>query len=471
VPDRPSRRRADLPILALIVALFGVGYSLVAVFRHWRFETSFDLAIFDQAVWHLSRFETPESTIRGFSNIFGDHFHPIIAVFAPLYWVAPAAETLLVAQSVLFAASIVPVFLFLRRRLPRSAALAFSVAYGLFWGLQRAVVSDVHEIAFAPLLIAVLIDAMDRRDWPMLTGASLLLAMVKEDLLPILAFAGLYLIGRGDRVKGAVLTGGSLVAFAVIVRLVIPTLSGSGQYGYAGSYGGVIARPWTALGALVTPPLKLETAILWLAPFCFLSLRSPFSVLMIPLALERFLSETPTHWGTSFHYSAPVAAIVAMSAGDGLARIAGRMRSILARQRLVRSVAAVCLLLCSLVPGHLHLWRLLSPSYFQIEPAERTGYRALALVPRDVSVVAQAAILPHLSQRKDAYLLDARALEAEFLVACERLSPWPAGGYAQLGTVVERRRTRGDSVVFSKDGWIVLRRQPTRLDTSNSSAK
>ena len=229
-PEPPTTRRSDVRVVALLVLLFGLGYSLVALFRHWRFETSFDLGIFDQVVWHLSRFETPESTIRGFSNIFGDHFHPIIALFAPLYWIAPAAETLLVAQAVLIAASIVPVFLFLRTRLPRAAALALCVAYGLFWGLQRAVASDVHEIAFAPVIIATLIYAMDRRDWPLVAAASLLLTVAKEDLIPILTFAGLFLIGRGDRLAGAALTVWSLIAFVTIVRYVIPALNESGQY-------------------------------------------------------------------------------------------------------------------------------------------------------------------------------------------------------------------------------------------------
>jgi hypothetical protein len=52
------------------------------------FASGVDLVIFDQAIWHLSRFERPESTVRGLSNLFGDHFHPLIALFAPLYWIA-----------------------------------------------------------------------------------------------------------------------------------------------------------------------------------------------------------------------------------------------------------------------------------------------------------------------------------------------------------------------------------------------
>ena len=58
VVDRSERR-----VLAVIVAFFGVAYALYGLFRHWHFGSSaFDLGIFDQVVWHLSRFEAPASS-------------------------------------------------------------------------------------------------------------------------------------------------------------------------------------------------------------------------------------------------------------------------------------------------------------------------------------------------------------------------------------------------------------------------
>ena len=57
--------------VATLITVFTAGYGLYAVFRHWNFHSGYDLAIFDQAIWHLSRFEAPASTISGFSNILG----------------------------------------------------------------------------------------------------------------------------------------------------------------------------------------------------------------------------------------------------------------------------------------------------------------------------------------------------------------------------------------------------------------
>ncbi|MBP7568662.1 MAG: DUF2079 domain-containing protein [Acidobacteria bacterium] len=63
------------------------------------------------------------------------------------------------------------------------------------------------------------------------------------------------------------------------------------------------------------------TVLLWLAPFAFLPLASPLLLLALPFALTRFLSDSPFHWGPAFHYSAPLAPVLALAAADGLARL------------------------------------------------------------------------------------------------------------------------------------------------------
>ena len=80
------------------------------------------MGIFDQVVWHLSRLEAPSTTVRGHTNMFGDHFSPVLMLLAPVYWIAPGPESLILSQAVLLALSIVPVFLFVRRRLSRGPA-------------------------------------------------------------------------------------------------------------------------------------------------------------------------------------------------------------------------------------------------------------------------------------------------------------------------------------------------------------
>jgi uncharacterized membrane protein len=447
--------------VAALVLLFTVIYSLIGVFRHWQFGSSaFDLGIFDQAVWHASRFEAPASTVSGFSNVLGDHFSPMIVVFVPLYWIAPGPETLIVVQALLFAASIVPVFLFLRSRLDSAPSLLFCGAYSLFWGLQRAAAFDVHEIAFAPLLIATAILAVDRRRWALFWATALAIALVKEDLIPLLTFLAIYLIRIGERRRGWTLLAISVVAFVVLVQVVIPALGDTGQYQHKGGFTGVLSRPWRIPLLLVTPPAKLETALMWLAPFAFLSLASPFGWLIAPFVLTRLLSDSPTHWGTRFHYAAPLAPILAMSAGDGLSRIARRVARDVSRRRIVNSAAASCLVLSLFLPGNQPLWDLFDLGHYRPTAVHLAGRRALQLVPADASVVAQSAIVPHLSRRNEIYVLEPEAPDADIVIASMDLNPYPNGSSEAIRALVRERRTRGYSVVFDELGWIVLRRAP-----------
>jgi uncharacterized membrane protein len=450
-------------VLGVVVAFFAAAYAAYGLFRHWNFGSSaFDLGIFDQVVWHLSRFEPPGSSIRGFSNFLGDHFFPVIVVFAPLYWIRPGAETLIVAQAVLFAASIVPVFLFMRRRLSRGPALCMAIGYACFWGIQRAMAFDVHETAFAPVAIASVILAMDQRRWGLFWIAVAAMLMIKEDHIPLLAAVGVCLVLQGERRRGALAIGVSAAAFAVVVGVVVPAMSDTGTYVYTSAYAHVVARPWIAPLLLVSPGVKVETALLWFAPFLFLSLASPLAILVLPFALTRFLSDSPTHWGTVFHYSAPLAPILAMSAADGLARIA-RHFSETASRRLIVGAGAAILVLSAFLPGRQPLWRVWVPAHYTATDSVRLGRNILTTIPPEASVVAQSAIVPHLSLRNRIHVLDDAAPDADFVIASESLNPWPATNFAELRNLIEERKARGYSVAIEQGGWTVLRAAPPQL--------
>jgi uncharacterized membrane protein len=454
--------------LPLLVALFGVVYAVGGLFRHWNFNSgAYDLGIFDQVIWHLSRFESPSSSIRGYSNMLGDHFSPILMLLAPLYWVAPGPEVLILAQAGLLSLSIVPVFLYAKRRLPDADAFAIAVAYALFWGVQRTAMFDFHEMAFAPLVIALAILAMDGERWILFWAMCAILVGVKEDLIALVGGFGLLVLIRGRVRQGVAAIAASCAAFLLIVGMVIPAMNDVGRFIYTSTYEPVLSRPWRIPMALVTPALKLRTLLALFAPFAFLPMLSPLSLLVVPIAVERFLSASPNLWGTAFHYWAPLAPVLAMGAADGLARIRTWLRA-RGRDRdataTIRTLAAACVLLAAFIPGHQPHWRLLRPATYTRSPSTLTGNLLLALIPSGASVVAQGQIVPHLSHRDRLFLLDANPPDTEFVVATERLEPWPLASVDELRLVLAARRQQGYESVFERDGWVLLRRTPARTD-------
>jgi uncharacterized membrane protein len=452
----PARRYAAVSVL---VAAFFLIYALIGLTRHWQFRSSaYDLGIYDQFLWHLSRFETPASSVRGMPNLFADHFHPILLLLVPAFWAAPAAETLITAQAFLFAISIVPVYLFANRMHGSAVALALSAAYGLFWGLQRAAEFDFHEYAFAPVLIGLSILALARKSWRLLWACAIAIILVKEDLIPLVVFEGIYLTIAGERKQGPAMAAAGLGAFAVIVGWLMPWLGGGDSFEYTHLYNGVLTNPWMIPAALVTPFMKLRTAFLWVAPFALLPLLSPFAMLLVPFALSRFLSDSPTHWGTIFHYGAPVAPIAAMSAVDGLARVRRKLADPWRRRRVITGFAAACLVLSAILPGQQPLWDLLRAKAYVRSAAMRTGHEIVRRFPPGGSVVAQGPIVPHLTHRDAIYVLDTDAPDADFVVAATGLHPWPLATIGEVEALLEARKRRGYVVMLEQDGWVVLRR-------------
>jgi uncharacterized membrane protein len=456
VGDEGRQRVRELLWVALTACGFTTAYALTSLFRHWRFGSGYDLGIFDQAVWLMSRFEAPRGTISGYANILGDHFSPILALLAPLYWIAPAPETLLVTQAVLLGGSIFPVYLFLRDRLSMGQSLALCGAYGCFWGLQRTALSDFHELAFAPLLTATAVLAISRGRWTLLWIVSAILCLVKEDLIPLVFGFGLYLVYLGEYRRGVLLAMSSLAAFIAVVSVVIPWF-GSNGWAYAGVFGDVTTRPWTIPVLLVTPIEKLRTLIYWLAPFAFLPVRSPYAGLIVPLAAGRLLSEMPVHWGHGGHYSAPLAPLLAMAAGDTLGRLASRAPASRRRARLVNAVLGLSLVTSIFLPGHQPFLRLFIPRYYETFAMGRVADQALSFVGPSASVVAQVPVLPHLSHRREIHLLRRGAPDADFVVAAAHLDPWPNASRDEINALLEERRRQGYVVLFESDGWIVLR--------------
>nr|MDQ6915045.1 DUF2079 domain-containing protein [Actinomycetota bacterium] len=203
-PRVPALVRRE-PFLLVLVAVAAFAYSAYQIVRYPHYLLpGIDLSIFSQTVWHYSHFEAAQNTIRGFPNILGDHFSPILVVLAPLYWIWADPRMLIAAQGVLVAASIVPVFLFAEPRIGRVPAYFLSGAYALFWGISAGVAFDFHEVAFAPLVLGLTLLFIDRGRWRAYWIALFLLLCVKEDMSLLTVFLGLYLIALRQFRRGAI---------------------------------------------------------------------------------------------------------------------------------------------------------------------------------------------------------------------------------------------------------------------------
>jgi uncharacterized membrane protein len=481
--DRPLAFTAGLarsePALLLLVAFAATGYATYSVLNHMHFGTyAYDLGIFDQVMWHYSRFEIPETTVVGLPTALGDHFHPILLLLTPLYWVWSDPRILLVAQAILIAVSIVPVFIWCRERVGRGPAYLLAGAYVMFWGVHSAVAFDFHEIAFAPVLLASLLIAADRGQWRAFGALVVALLLVKENLALLVVFIGLYVaIVHGERRRGMIAAGVAIGWFFLTTKLLIPWFGGGRgfrhfRYQQFGSdlpeaLGHMLRYPWTVFEVFVDQDAKVRTLILLFAPFLALIFLSPLAILLIPLLAERMYSTNPFLWGTSAHYSLVIAPVLVMGTADGLARLMRRLPA--ERRHRARGYALACTWVIFVVnvgaAGDKPLRALTDPEFYSRSSADDIASRMVSLVPPGATVAAQSHFVPHLSQRQGVFQLGPGKPTAEYIVANSGLDFQLR--YPDLRYVDKRRllRDRADRYgpVFYEDGWVVLRRYPDDL--------
>jgi uncharacterized membrane protein len=474
----PVTGRLDRLGVALLTALAAAGYSVYCLARFHTFHYgSYDLAIFDQAVRSYAHFHPGISIIKGVHNgfgphfsVLGDHWSPILASLAPLYWLYNGPQNLLVAQSVLFALAIPPLWVYTRRAFgggPQATAAAYlvAVAYGVSWPIAEASRAGFHEVAFAPVLTAV---ALERLQAGRLRTALLALAgllLVKEDMGLLVAGIGAALVVSRpgtvprQRLVGAGLIVAGLADTALATYVLIPAMGGRSDYYWAytelGSNGPqalahLLTHPVSSLQLLVTPQVKLDTMLWLFGAFCFLPLLSPLSLATVPLLAERMLgAKFPTWWNTHYQYNAYLVMILACAAVDGAARVS--RWSVRARRRMAgrrarppsaaaaaaagmdaavptavtataatagqgqlpragRNAALVCAgAICAValvLVPRFPFWGVLHPSFYQRDARMTAAAGAVSAVPAGVTVEAAGSVGPELSARDIVLLWD-----------------------------------------------------------------
>jgi len=469
--------------LWLLVFIVTAAYSSLSILRHLHFNSSaYDLGIFDQAVWQYSRFHAPFDSVRSnllTENILSDHFHPILILLAPMYWLLNTVAALLVAQALLFALAIVPIFLFTEKRLGQASAYLFALSYSIFWGVQKAIEFDFHEIAFAVPLIALAIYFIDEKRWKAYFVCLGCLLLTKEDLSVLVVFFGVYLIAIKQFKRGLISIGAGLVWFFAALKIFIPFFTAPSairvgsfyRYWSYNQFGTdplsalwtMIKNPLLVIRTLFSPVIKLQTYWYIFHPFLFLAFCSPLFILALPLIAERFLSQGAQFWGLDFHYTATLAPVLVMASVDGLFRIARLLKQEAHARRLAISASILMLVLNLYLLPRFPLWNLTSVQYWRLSSSDQAGRQAVSLIPRTASVAATAPITPHLTHRPEIYVLNPMIVipDADYIIASERLSSFPFANFQEIKYYLDYQQARGYRQVFAQEGWIVLKREAT----------
>ncbi|WP_184729248.1 DUF2079 domain-containing protein [Saccharopolyspora phatthalungensis] len=404
VPAASGRRAAsNQAILFVLWGAFFACYTWISVSRYAGYASmSFDLGIFEQVVRSYAEGRTPVADLLGPGFvIFGDHFSPVLALLAPLYLLFPSAQTLLVAQAALFALSVVPVTRAATRLLGNVRGLAVGVAYGLSWGVQRAVDFDFHEICFAVPLLAFVLEAMLARRWWRALAWCAPLVLVKDDLTLTAATIAALLAWQARRddkrfVRVAAVSAVlCVIAWFCITLLIIPSFNASGTYRYWDKISGdAVLYGWLLDGV----DEKFSTLLWILIPTTgLIALRSPLLVATLPTFGWRFLSQEEHYWSTDWHYNAVLMPIVALAMVDAIARVRATHPAWL--RGYASHLPGLVLAAAIALSGTLPISKLTQSQSERYEQNAAAATSALARVPDGATVEGDNATVAHLTGR------------------------------------------------------------------------
>ncbi len=471
----------------LVVVLGALAYATYFSFHTLRCHAnvhtrSFDLGLEDNVMWnivhggHLFKGSPMFGPQGGYA---GWHVPFIGYLLAGIYALHQKASTLLVLQSVLVAAAALPLYGFARRTIGAPSAALVALCYLLYPAVHGPNLYDFHYLTIAPVFLWGALWALEaRRDRLAFILVPLALS-VREDVAAGMAVIGAFLVFSGRRPRaGAIVAAVSGAYFVIMKFIVMPRLAQHSAFLYiyqgllpAGenSFGGVLKTVIGNPGFVVSTLLeraKLVYVLQFLAPLAFLPLKRPIAILLlVPGFLFTLLS---TGYAPTVEISFQYAMHWTMFLFIGLVvAIEWARRSDLARARAWVAVVVVGTLACSNQFGAI-LHHETARGGFGGYPFGRTEVdvqrgkalaELVAMVPPRATIVGSETVVPHVSNRPNAYTIRIGLYDAEYVLFS--LAPTTPDERNYTSAVL---RSPQYGVIATRPGFALLRRGAPQTD-------
>ena len=305
--------------LVWAIAISTIILFLCSSARHALFQSSFDLAIFDNAIYLISQGQQPFVAFRNL-HILGDHAAWIVYPLALLYKIYPDIHWLFLIQALSLASGAIPLWYISRAiGLTKSQRQTITLAYLLYPAIFNVNLFDFHPevIAIPAIFGAILAVESNQLGW-FVVAVILILSCKAVLALTVVGMGGWLLLSGKYRFKYAIIAIILGCAwFVIATQLIIPSFSGEeaaavDRYGYLGNSvldiaKNLIIKPNLVLGKIFSRStfsyILLLTIPLWwgLAPQHFLPLLGASPILLINI-----LSESPSQRNLVHQYSVPI---------------------------------------------------------------------------------------------------------------------------------------------------------------------
>lgn len=393
--------------------LFVILIGGMCAFRYLSYNApSFDFGIFTQMFNSMKETGLPTVTCERDKVLshFAVHVSPIYYLLLPGYYIFSDPVYLEIAQAVLLASGLIPLYLLCKHfKLDHKTILFVAFAYIMFPALAGGCFYDLHENKFLTAILLWLFYFVEKNRWLGVYICAFLTLMVKEDAAVYVACIALFLFfSRKKFLHGSILFAGSMTYFAVIIKI----LDKYGDGAMIGRYDNYISEQGAGLFSmfktLLLNPIylieqvfteeKMIFVMLMLLPVAmipFMNKKLSQLILLIPMLVVNLMSNYTYQHSIRFQYTYGVIAILFYLTVVNLPEIKASLKKIL----LPVMAAAAVIFSLGQFKSYVQYPIIYADKYSSIQVLNTT----LETIPKDASVRASAFLIPHLFEHEILY--------------------------------------------------------------------
>lgn len=392
--------------------------------------------MFNHALYSLSHFKLNTFTLNlagPFTDYFGAHFSPIIFLYIPFYYIF-GSYTLLVIQIVAILLGGIGIYKIAKHRnggnfIPLIAILHF---LGI-WGIYSALSFDFHDNVIGAMLVPWLyyFYVSENRRWTLILFFLILFSRENMSLWLCFIFLGMLIQQRRFDIRKLLkfelpLMAFSAFYFVLIIGVVMPAIVNDKDVTQLVRYTSFGTSVSEIIINMISNPQKVFTLLfesdssekillgikgelhfmVLVSGGIALLYRPQFLLMLVPIYLQKMLTNDYVLWGINGHYSIEFAPIISIAMIESLNNIKKVQWKYLA-------YLPVLYLTFHYTEGKLErrnsLWYnrinsdFLIPHHYRTELDIEGVHQMLELVPKEAALSTSTSLAPHLANRDKIY--------------------------------------------------------------------
>jgi len=434
---------------ALAFVLFGI----VSFTNHILFRTyALDLGLYTNALYDYAHFRFADTSLflPENKNLLADHFDLYLMLFSPLSWIFKSYTLLVVQCAAVISGGFGVYFLLNENEESRPFRIWGMTIFYLFFGTLAALAYDYHSNVISAMAIPFFFLTVNRKAWGKAFALLVFMCLGKENVSLFLFFVSLGLFWKYFKWKESrkyilFFAAFSLLYFLVMVKWVMPTIAGADDFVHFGKYPVLGGDMTAAIKFIVMHPLEFirllfvnhmpenviynnEKVFFYLVLLVSggwaLFVRPWYFVMIIPIIIQKELTNQPTTWGCSYQYSiefAPVVLIALMEVVSRWKWNVNRIGALLLFFTVSSTVYAFVERSKSWEKARFIFWQ--KPHFTPLY--DLNGVKILMdRIPADASVMANSAYVGQLAYRDKCYAFPL-VKDAEYMLISSTEATYP----------------------------------------------